>query len=308
MGNPSDGYEGKVIACPVRNFVTEVSLRPASGFTVSSTGDPLVFDDLATALHGPWPEQADGLEMLVLAAARRLARSFDRVPANGLSLECSTTIPRQVGLSGSSAAIVATMRALAAHWKLALDPFDLAEMALATETEDLGIAAGPMDRVIQAYEEVMLLDLSPPRTRASYRVLPALAPPLLIAWTPSAGRSSDVTHSDLRARWLAEDPHVTGVMKKLAELVPPGAAALADGDVATYTDLVDRNFDLRCSVTDVGESDVRMVQLARDASAAAKLCGSGGAVLVVPRASTDLQDLERRYVEAGFRTCRPSAG
>jgi glucuronokinase len=307
LGNPSDGYEGKVIACPVRNFVTEVSLRPAERVTISASGTSLVFDSLDAALRGPWPEEADGLEMLVLASARRLARGFDPVPTSGLSLECSTTIPRQVGLSGSSAAIIATIRVLAKHWHLALEPFDLAEMALATETEDLGIAAGPMDRVIQAYERTMVLDLAPPRTRGSYTLLKAELPSLLIAWTPSTGRSSDVTHSDLRSRWLSGDAHVTAVMGQLADLVPRGAEALVAGDHGAYADLVDRNFDLRCSVTDVGEVDLRMVRLARGANAAAKLCGSGGAVLVVPRTGTDLERLERSYAEAGFRTCRPRA-
>jgi hypothetical protein len=56
----------------------------------------------------------------------------------------------------------------------------MAEMALVTEVEDLGIAAGPMDRVIQSYEHVMLLELAGTRTEASYEVLdPGLLPPVL---------------------------------------------------------------------------------------------------------------------------------
>ena len=306
LGNPSDGYEGRVIACPVRSFMAEVRVIPAQGVTVRANGVPLRFANLHSALAGPWPQQADGLEMLVLAAARRLVRDREfAAPPDGLSLHCTTTIPRQVGLSGSSAAVIATMRALAAHWALDLDPFELAEMALATELEDLGIAAGPMDRVIQSYERTLVLDLSPPRTPASYQALDAELPPLLIAWTPEDGRSSNLTHSDLRRRWLAGDAHVADTMMALAELVTPGVRALQRGDVEAYADLVDRNFELRCSVTDVGEADRRMAKVAREAGAAAKLCGSGGAVLVVPRPGTEPARVARELEGAGFRALIP---
>ena len=73
----------------------------------------------------------------------------------------ATTIPRQAGMSGSSAIVIAAMRAMMKWFGVEIAPRDLAEMALKAETEDLGITAGPMDRVIQAYEGVVHMDFGP---------------------------------------------------------------------------------------------------------------------------------------------------
>ena len=59
-----------------------------------------------------------------------------------------TSIPRGVGLGGSSAIVIAVLRALCALHGTELDPARMAELALAIETEDLAIAAGPQDRVV----------------------------------------------------------------------------------------------------------------------------------------------------------------
>jgi glucuronokinase len=257
------------------------------------------------------PDGVDGLEALVLAALRRFARTRpsaidDRARAGGLTLECSTTVPRQVGLAGSSAAIIATLRALTDLFGESIEPFDLAEIALATEVEDLGIAAGPMDRVIQSYERVMVLELAGRRTPACYQTIDgALIPPVLVAWTPRVGRPSGLTHSDLRRRWESGDPSVLAAVAELRRVVDRGLEAMRRGDADAFADEVDRNYGLRRSVTDVTPDDAAMVGLARELGAAAKLCGSGGAVLVAPRSGVSLGAIEEAFAEAGFETCRP---
>ena len=68
------------------------------------------------------------------------------------------------------AIVIAALRALMSWFDVSIDPVTLAEMALAVEVEELGLAGGPMDRVIQVYEGLMLMDLREPRTAASYRL------------------------------------------------------------------------------------------------------------------------------------------
>jgi glucuronokinase len=301
-----------VIGFPVRNFEATVTVGPSHVTSVDAGGEPI-------RLSGSgWPSDADGLERLVLAAFRRFSTdvcdlsSASRKPGTppvGLALQGSTTIPRQVGLAGSSGIIIATLRALSRYSGVSITPFDMAEMALAIEVDDLGIAAGPLDRVIQSYESFMLLELRPPRTPGHYRPLDlSLLPPTLIAWTGTAGRPSDVTHSDLRERWERGDADVLAVVEELRSLVDRGLGFLEAGDRRAFADAVDRNFELRVSVTDVTEADAEMVQIARTVGAAAKLCGSGGAVVAVPRPGVDLQALEARYEEAGYHTVRPRIG
>jgi glucuronokinase len=283
----------------VRNFCARVEVTPAARVTIRAGGTPVDLPGMSAVLDQPIPSDVDGLERLSLAAIRRFAQVLHVTDPlrEGLAVRCTTTVPRQVGLAGSSAVIIATMRALSHLWGARIGNFELAEMALATEVQDLGIAAGPMDRVIQAYEQVMMLDLAPPRREEQYVSLVARSiPPLLVAWDPGGGRSSDLTHSDLRARWLRGDDKVVG----------RGVAALERADAEAFADLVDHNFDLRCRVTTPTERDRQMVGVARGVGAAAKLCGSGGAIVAAPRRGVSLTSIEVALTEAGFLTCRPA--
>ncbi len=308
LGNPSDGYGGKALACSVRNFAARTAIEPSDAWTI-------VANDVATELAGidgavdaPVPGECEGLSRLVFAASRRFVHDFRSVLRieRPFTLTCRTDIPRQVGLAGSSAVIIATMRALATHFAVVVPPFDLAEAALATEVEDLDIAAGPMDRVIQTYEGVMAMDLAPPRSEAAYRrVDPSLIPPMIIAWDSAGGASSGVAHGDLRGRWRRGEQLVLDTIDELRDVVDRGMAALDAGDHKAFAELVDYNFALRCRVFPVGERDRQMVDLARAQGAAGKLCGSGGAVLVVPPVGADPQPFEQAFTAAGYRSCRP---
>ena len=74
---------------------------------------------------------------LVEATVRRFALELD---AGALATEVKwrTSVPRGVGLGGSSAIVIAALRALCDLHGTALDPARMAELALAVETEDLG--------------------------------------------------------------------------------------------------------------------------------------------------------------------------
>ena len=127
LGNPSDGYGGKALACSVRNFAARTAIEPSDAWTI-------VANDVATELAGidgavdaPVPGECEGLSRLVFAASRRFVHDFRSVLRikRPFALTCRTDIPRQVGLAGSSAVIIATMRALATHFDVDVSPFDL---------------------------------------------------------------------------------------------------------------------------------------------------------------------------------------
>jgi galactokinase len=74
-----------------------------------------------------------------------------RSGSSGFKLSYDTTIPRQSGLSGSSAIICATFNCLLRWFRLE-DQWPIRErpqFALDIETHELGIAAGIVDRVAQ---------------------------------------------------------------------------------------------------------------------------------------------------------------
>lgn len=314
LGNPSDGYHGKAIALPVFDFTARAYVEPSDRFVLHpGPSDLLEFATLADAARTFRDGGCDDGLRLVRAAVKRFWEhhaELGSLPADDarlrVALRYETDIPRQVGLAGSSAIVIATLRALSAWFGTSTHPADLAEVALAAEVEDLGIAAGPMDRVVQAYEAALVMDLRPPRTRASYQTLdPSALPPLFIAWDPRGAESSGRPHGELRARWEQRDPEVLGVIDELREVVDLGMAALERGDVAALRELMKRNFALRSRVFRISEQDRRMVALAAAHGAAAKLCGSGGAVIGIPGADGVTPELEGAFIDAGFRLIRP---
>jgi len=324
LGNPSDVYGGKVIALSVCNFQARVVIEPAARFALRpGETDMLAFPSAREASRAFENAGCEDGMRLLRAALRRFAGSwqgFDLLdgddPSLRFTMRYETDIPRQVGLAGSSAIIIAALRALMSWFDVAIEPAALAEIALAAEVEDLGITAGPMDRVVQAYGGVVLMDLKEPRSAASYRPLsPETLPPLFVAWDPRGGACSGIAHGDLRRRWESGDPEVHRIMSDFRDLVDEGIALWGDGgleggvvegrNTAAFRDLLSRNFEMRSQIFHISARDRQMVAIARQFNAAAKLAGSGGAVIGVPAQETDLGRIHAAYEEAGFRMIRP---
>ena len=216
----------------------------------------------------------------------------------------TTSVPRQAGLAGSSAIVIATLRALASWFEVEIPADELARLALAAEVEDLGITAGPMDRVIQANEGMMHMDFKPP---GRYTPLdPAILPPLFVAWDPRTGASSGRVHGAVRRRWLAGDPLVREAMAVFPALVDRGMECLKQGDHEGFRRLVDRNFDTRASIWTLGERDLELVEIGRRAGAAVKFAGSGGSVVGVMRDDADFAAIDAAYRASGYATIRPT--
>lgn len=312
LGNPSDGYEGKAIAIAIANFRATVALEESDRIEIV----PGPADGLAARDYGELTEHLreqgpyGGLR-LIHAAMLRLSRHFE---ANGVRvghdarfrLSYESDIPRQVGMSGSSAIVIATLRALLEWFGVGIEPHVLAEIALSAELEELGIAAGPMDRVIQCHQGAMLMDFKLPRGAASYRRLdPAMLPPLFVAYDPRIGEISGKVHSDVRARWLRGDPDVREAIAIFPRLVDEGIAALERGDRDEFMRLVNLNFDTRARIWTLSDRDHEMVRIGRERGAATKFCGSGGAVVGVLREESDDARVREGYEAAGYRYVRP---
>lgn len=302
LGNPSDQYRGKVVAFTFDAFEATVELTACDRFRlVPSPQDALEHDGLHEQLQLLERNGVhDGLR-LMRAALLRFHRRF-QVPPARFELRYATDIPRQVGLAGSSALVLAAMRALAGWWGREIPPEALATAALEAEVEELGIAAGPMDRMIQALEGLVLFDFA---TGATTRLDPRLLPPLFVAWDLAPGEFSGRTHSDVRARYERGDQQVRGVVAEFPGLVERGVQALRDKDVDLFRRLVDQNFDLRASVWPIRSRDRDLVTIGRDLGAAVKFCGSGGAVVGVPRSPRDLPRLQQAYQRSGCGFLEP---
>jgi glucuronokinase len=273
-GNPSDGYGGAVLAVELPALVARVVAVRGSG-------------------------RIDPASDLVGATVARFARVL-APGSEAADVAWSTTIPLTVGLGGSSAIVIATLRALSALTGITLEPAALAAFALAVEVEDLGIAAGLQDRVVQVLGGLVFMDFRPERPR--YEPLDSGSlPPLVIACREESGGESGVVHGDLRARFEAGDPSVRAGIGSLARSAREARAALLSGDRAGFGRCVDLSFDARLQMLRLDPHHVEMIECARAAGACANYTGSGGAIVAVCG-----EDPHRQHVAAalGALPCR----
>jgi len=269
LGNPSDGYGGRTIGFAMRNFGAEVRVEESSRSEIE-----------------PGAAQA-----LLAATVRRfhahLGAVGEPVAAVPLQVRWHTSIPREVGLGGSSAIVIAALRALCSLTGTSIEPEVLPSLALSVETQELGIDAGLQDRVAQTYEGLTFMDFEPralaARGHGEYeRLDPSLLPPLLVAYRAEAAEPSARPHADLRRRFEAGDPDVRSAIDEIADLATRGRGCLLEGDHAMLRELVDRNLEARRRLHELDPRHIRMVAAARSAGAVANYAGSGGAITAIP--------------------------
>jgi glucuronokinase len=315
LGNPSDMFGGKVISFLIRNFSARVRLweSPNLTFRMHPQHDRTEFADLWDLVHSVRRHGYYGMQRLLFATCTRFAAYCQerRLPLREatFTLEYDTDVPRQSGLGGSSAMIIATLRALLRFHRIParkMPPDEIARLALSVETQELGIAAGLQDRVVQAYGGLTYMDLSGSRGR--YQRLPSRLLPrfglVYLNEEQMGTRESGQVHSGLRYRWEQGDRETVRAIRALARCAEAGREALRKGDLKRLGRLIDRNFDLRRGLFGdeaLGAHNIAMVDIARAAGCSAKLSGSGGAVLVLLPDREVSAGLAEAYAAQGYR-------
>lgn len=318
MGNPSDGYHGKTISLSVRDFWAEVVLYEWEDVElVWSQDEHSRFNSIHelardVRLHGYY-----GGIRLVKATIKKFhdycVQQSIALHAQNFSVRYETNIPRQVGLAGSSAIIVATLRALIEFYGVAIPREIQPSLARSVETEELGIAGGLQDRVVQVYQGLVYMDFSRERMQSRhgleygvYEPLdPALLPPIYVAYNDDASEPTEIVHNDLRARYQAGDPAVHAAMDEFAGYAAAAREALVQGDAERLHALINANFDLRRRIMPLPASQVQMVDTARATGASAKFAGSGGAIIGTFRDEATYERLRSALGAIGCAVFRP---
>lgn len=292
LGNPSDGYNGKTIAISVRNFWSEVVLYEWDSVEiVLARHDRAKFrsvQDLAAdvQLHGYY-----GGIRLIKATIKRFVEYCEAqhitLHKRNFSIRYDSNIPRQVGLAGSSSIIIATLRCLLAFYDVDM-PIDIQpSFALSIEVEELGIAAGLQDRVIQVYEDMVYMDFAKAKARRindllcyAYERITLTKPlPLYLAYHVDMSEPTESFHNDIRGRYDGGEQKVVDAMQRFAEITVEGYEAIKAYDLPRLKSLIDANYDLRCSIARLPAWQMQMIDTARACGASAKFSGSGGAII-----------------------------
>jgi glucuronokinase len=289
LGNPSDGYYGKTIALLVRNFRARVLLSPSARLEIRpSKADMPVFDSLEELYRlTRWRGYYGGIRILQAVIVRFIDYCREQgieLEDRNFTLEYESTIPLRLGMGGSSAIITAALRALCRYFEIEIPLPIQAKLALEAETREIGMPAGPQDRVIQVYEGLVYMnfdrELMETRGYGEYeRLDPALLPPVYMAYRTSLSEGTEVFHNNVRERWRRGDPDVVNAMRTWAQYADEGRVALLARDQRALDRLIDANFDLRAQIYTIDHGNSEMIRAARSAGASANFAGSGGAIV-----------------------------
>jgi len=315
LGNPSDGYFGKTISIIVRNFGARVQLYETPELHIEpQIQDTNIYRNISHLIESINLIGYYGGSRLIKAAIKKFYEYCSgnrlRIDNKNFTIRYHSSIPRQVGLAGSSAIITATLRALMQFYQVKIPVELLPNITLATETEELGITAGLQDRVIQAYEGCVYMDfdkkIMETRKHGKYEKLdPSLLPRLYIAYKTELGKISGKVHGDLRTRWENGDPLVVGTLREIAELAEEGRTAILNQDIPKLHGLMNRNFDLRASIMNISDANRAMVESARNCGASAHFTGSGGSIIGIYYSDEMLTQLIMEMKKLRARVIKP---
>ncbi|XP_028400045.1 glucuronokinase 1-like isoform X2 [Dendronephthya gigantea] len=306
VGNPSDGFYGKTISMSISNFWAEVTITESEKLVLvpHPLNDPTEFGSLGD-LHGISRKEGyfGGLRLLQATCKKFYQYCSEQgiaLAKRNFTLKYDTNIPRQVGLAGSSAIVTATLRCLMEFFNL--NDLDLEKpiqprFILDVEKDELFIKAGLQDRVIQVYEGLVYMDfnkdLIDKQGYGNYVHLSVNPKPNLWLAYVTDPSDSGKFHSDVTQRWNQGDKDVVAAMKEFGDYTDQARDALEKKDVTRkiYGDSA------------LGESNLRMVEIARQFGSAVKFPGSGGAVIGLCLDNQHKSELRKAFQAEGFVFC-----
>jgi galactokinase/mevalonate kinase-like predicted kinase len=305
IGNPSDQYGGTTLACTVP-LRARVEVTPAPGTRLATGGSETEVEGPADlALRG---DLFDVARAVIAALGPPLPRA---------RVAYASEVPLQSGLAGSTALVVALLRALLFfRGEDVGSPYLLAERAREIERAGLGVTCGYVDQYLAVFGGCRFVDFTGKTPEGSWRSEPFAAVerigarlPFVLAFTGKR-HASDSVHRPIRERWLAGDPAVHEAERRMAELGRIGKRALLLGDYAALGRLMNENHALQRDLGGSGEPNERLIAAALEAGAlGAKLAGAGdGGTIVALWPRRDARPLERALRDAGAASLyRPRA-
>uniref|UniRef100_A0A0D3EFJ1 GHMP kinase N-terminal domain-containing protein n=1 Tax=Brassica oleracea var. oleracea TaxID=109376 RepID=A0A0D3EFJ1_BRAOL len=296
LGNPSDVYFGRTISFTIGNFWASAKLEPSDHLLIKPHPfhDLVRFDSLDNLVCRLKNEGYYGgvrLLMAICKVFRSYCKDNDiRLHDRNFTLSYDTNIPRQTGLSGSSAIVSAALSCLLDYYNV------FKTVLLKSMVVVLFTCKDHMDRVGYGIYTIMDINLLPPLH-------------LIYAENPSdSGKLgsgfSETCLSTVRRKWLDGDEFIISSMAEIAKLAEEGRTALLNKDYTKLKELMNRNFDLRRIMFGdecLGAMNIEMVEVARKIGAAAKFTGSGGAMVAFcPDGPSQVKLLEEECKKAGF--------
>jgi len=240
----------------------------------------------------------------------RALLDYLRLPPLVCHVRYESEIPMRSGMAGSTALLVALLRAfltwLGEHPNLYL----VAERARYVELNYLKVVCGYQDAYMCTFGGLNYLDF---RGKQFYRQAEAelfatvepLAPhgaklPFVLGFT-GVQHASSAVHKPLRERWLDGEPVVVQGYERITELARMGKKAVLLEDWSTLGRLMNDNHAIQRALGGSGESNERLIAAALAAGAlGAKLAGAGdGGTIIALWPWADVSPLGEALLAAG---------
>ena len=315
LGNPSDGYFGKTISLIVKNFAAKILIYQSPYLYIEpQEADSNHFKNIYELKETVTLTGYNGGIPIIKAAIKKFCDYCDtngiRLSSKNFTIRYHSNIPRQVGLAGSSALVIATIRGLMQFYEVDIPLELLPGIALDAEVKELGINAGLQDRVIQSYEGCVYMDFNKEHlTQKGYGIYERLPveklPNFYIAYKTNLSKVSGKVLNDIKTRYDKGDQHVINTLQDIASLADAGKEAIAKGDFDTLGELINQNFDNRTKIMNITDSNYELINTARRCGASASFTGSGGAIIGIYKDNEMLQKLVYSLRNIQARVIKP---
>jgi D-glycero-alpha-D-manno-heptose-7-phosphate kinase len=203
--------------------------------------------------------------------------------SGGVSIRLHNDAPPGSGLGSSSAICVALTGALAAHLRVDLDPYELAELAYRIERVDAGIQGGRQDQYATVFGGFNYIEFERDSTvvnplRLRPETLYELEYGLVFAYVGGQHFSSKIIERQV-GNYERGETSAVEAMDRIKELANEMKRALLLGDIPAFGTLLDEGWQAKKRMAD-GISNPRIddvYRAARDAGArGGKVSGAGG--------------------------------
>ena len=315
LGNPSDGYFGKTISISIKNFGAKVTLYESPELRIEADPEDInEFPNLTSLLERIELHGYYGGERLIKASIKKFNEYCqihgDVLQNKNFTIRYRSTIPRQVGMAGSSAIITATLSALMKFYEVEIPKEVLPTLILNVEVEELGINAGLQDRVIQVYGGCVYMDFEEENFKkanhGTYEPLnPQFSAHLFIAYKKELGKVSGAVLNDIFVRYHQGEALVVDTLAEIADLAQQGRQHIIDNNIPELNKLINRNFDLRRKIMNISKDNLAMVETARACGASAKFSGSGGSIVGLYENESSLINLISQMKRINVRVIKP---
>ena len=299
LGNPSDIYGGKVIAMTIQ-YRAEVTIKHSNQLSIKMWNGK---------------EADENLKRLIDASLKRLVKEGWIKEKPPIEVAVRTNIPRESGMGGSTAIIVAFLDACRKMLNLTYNNYRLAEIVQKIEHKDLGIVAGYNDRYAITFGGLLFMDFTgkdPDREvwegepYAKIRNIPIKDEIPLLCGYWGVRRSSSSVHAPIRRRYLQGDPKVIDAIKELIKITEEGEKAITQSDWKQLGELMNINYEITKEIGWAYEIDDKLRRVGlKHGAAAAKLGGAGNGGVMVFLCPENRNKVLKALQNAGAKTFIP---